>query len=128
MTFGRDILWRLGGGRGDSGRFSKLGLVATALVSVGLALWRESIVGLWHDLGSLGTPVLLLPMALSFGRRRVAQRWILASMIAGGGLSGFWIAAGRLGSGYPLGIEPIFPGLLGAGLFSLLGWLRAPSR
>ena len=65
VTFGRDILWRARGSRGDSNRYSRLGIWVTGLVSIALALWRESIVGLWHDLGSIGTPALLFPLALS---------------------------------------------------------------
>jgi len=128
VTFGRDILWRLRGSRGDSGRYSRLGLVVTGLVSAGLALWRESIVGLWHDLGSMGTPVLLFPMVLSFGSRPIAKGWVLAAMLGGGGLATAWIAAERTGGGYPLGIEPIFPGLITSGLLSLIGWISARPR
>ncbi|MEZ4398139.1 MAG: sodium:solute symporter family protein [Candidatus Krumholzibacteriia bacterium] len=125
VTFGRDILWRLGGARGDSNRFSRLGLVVTALVSVALALWRESIVGLWHDLGSVGTPVLLFPLALSFGARRPRRGWILASMLLGGGVSLAWVMAERATGAYPLGLRPIFPGLaLSALLSGLALWRR----
>jgi solute:Na+ symporter, SSS family len=126
VTFGRDIVWRLGGSRGDSGRFSRLGIWVTGALSLGLALWRESIVGLWHDLGSVGTPVLLFPLALSFGRRGAHRGWILAAMIAGGGVSLAWLIAENVTGNYPLGLRPIFPGLLLSGVFSLIGLLRAP--
>ncbi len=128
VTFGRDILWRLTGSRGDSGRFSRFGLWVTGVASAGLALWRESIVGLWHDLGSVGTPVLLIPLALSFTARKISGAWILAAMFGGGGVAISWIVLSRAGAGYPLGIEPIFPGLLVSGVFSLAGWLRASRR
>ncbi|MDP6419007.1 MAG: sodium:solute symporter family protein [Candidatus Krumholzibacteria bacterium] len=125
VTFGRDIVWRLRGSRGDSNRFSRMGLLVTGLVSVGLALWRESIVGLWHDLGSVGTPVLLFPLALSFGRRKIAAPWILASMISGGTISLAWLMAGKAGLALPLDLEAIFPGLMMSGLICLAGWIRA---
>jgi Na+/pantothenate symporter len=125
VTFGRDIVWRLKGSRGDSTRYSRYGLVVTGFASAGLAIWRESIVGLWHDLGSVGTPVLLLPLALSFGQRHIAAPWIFAAMIGGGGIAALWIWFHQIGAGYPWGIEPIFPGLLISGIFCLVGWLRA---
>ncbi len=125
VTFGRDIVWRLKGSHGDSTRYSRYGLVVTGLASAGLAIWRESIVGLWHDLGSVGTPVLLLPLALSFGQRRIAAPWIYAAMIGGGGIAALWILLHQIGLGYPWGIEPIFPGLLLSGIFCLIGWLKA---
>ncbi len=127
VTFGRDIVWRLGGSRGDSGRFSRLGIWVTGLLSLALALWRESIVGLWHDLGSVGTPVLLFPLALSFGRREAHRGWILTAMIAGGGISLAWLIVEKITGSYPLGLRPIFPGLLLSGVFSLIGLLKAPT-
>ncbi len=126
VTFGRDIVWRLRGSRGDSGRYSRMGIWVTGALSLGLALWRESIVGLWHDLGSVGTPVLLFPLALSFGRREAHRGWILAAMIAGGGISLVWLIIEKTTGTYPLGLRPIFPGLLSSGVLSLIGLLRAP--
>lgn len=126
VTFGRDLAWRLRGSRGDPGTWSRWGLVATGVVAVGLALWRESIVGLWHDLGSVGTPMLLFPLALSFGTRPVSARWILASMVAGGLVAGGWVAADHVLGDPPWGIPAIFPGLLAAAL--LAGVARARGR
>jgi solute:Na+ symporter, SSS family len=125
VTFGRDILWRVRGSRGDPNRYSRLGIIITGVFSIGLALWRESIVGLWHDLGSVGTPVLLFPLALSFMNRAPHRGWIMAGMIAGGGVSLFWLVSENLSGHYPLGIQPIFPGLLLSGLCALLAVLNA---
>ena len=111
VTFGRDIVWRLKGGKGDSNRYSRMGIWVTGFVSVALALWKESIVGLWHDLGSVGTPALLFPLALSFGKRPAHRGWILASMFAGGGIALAWILVEQWSGSYPLGLRPIFPGL-----------------
>jgi len=119
VTFGRDILWRLRGSQGDSNRFSRLGIWVTGFVSIALALWRESIVGLWHDLGSVGTPVLLFPLALSFTTRRPRPRWILAGMILSGSVSLAWVLVERSAGSYPLGVRPIFPGLVLSGAFAL---------
>ena len=127
VTFGRDIVWRALGSRGDSNRYSQLGLCVTGIVSVALALWRESVIGLWHDLGSVGTPVLLLPLALSFTGRRPPPGWTLASMILGGGVSLAWLLAGQDGI-YPLGIRPIFPGLAASALCIGIGLSAGPRR
>lgn len=119
VTFGRDILWRLKGGRGDSNRFSRMGIWVTAFVSVVLALWKESIVGLWHDLGSVGTPVLLFPLLLSFRRATARKGWILAAMAAGGGLSLAWLLWEQWTGVYPLDLQPIYPGLAASGVCCL---------
>ncbi len=128
ITFGRDILWRLRGGRGSSTRYSRLGMLVTTVFSVALALWRESIVGLWHDLGSIGTPALLFPLALSFRARRAAPAWILAAMLAGGGVSLIWVIAEAVTGVYPLGIRPIFPGLALSGLLAAIAARRGAAR
>jgi SSS family solute:Na+ symporter len=124
ITFGRDILWRLRGERGSATRYTRLGMLVTTVFSVGLALWRESIVGLWHDLGSIGTPALLFPLALSFRARRAAPAWILAAMLAGGGVSLAWVIAEAVTGVYPLGIRPIFPGLVLSGLLAAIAARR----
>ena len=126
ITFGRDILWRLRGERGNATRYSRLGMLVTAVFSVGLALWRESIVGLWHDLGSIGTPALLFPLALSFRARTAAPGWILAAMLAGGGVSLSWVIVEAVTGVYPLGIRPIFPGLVLSGLLTAIALRRSP--
>jgi SSS family solute:Na+ symporter len=117
VTIGRDIVqrWR----RADRAAAApdapsslpliRWSLLATAVVSGVLAVWAGSVVQLWKALGSIGTPVLLIPLALSHTRRSVPGRTVLAAMIAAGATSTLWLAAG--GGGAFLGIEAIFPGL-----------------
>ena len=81
-------------------------------------------------LGSIGTPVLLLPLALAHGSRKVEGRRVSAAMVGAGGAALAWTLAGR---GAPwLGIEPIFPGLLVSALALVPAWRRqgaaAPRR
>ncbi len=132
VTLGRDIVtrWRRPAGtllaetegEGPGSRTAiGWGLVATAACAVVLALVSQSVVGLWHDLGSVGTPVLLVPLAAShFGRgattprSRRALAWIMA---AAGAVALGWLLVGRAQGGLLLGVEPIFPGLA----VSLLG-------
>ena len=102
------------------------GLLATAALAVGLAVWSQSVVAIWKTVGSIGTPVLLAPLLLANlgGRapsagagRRVAWTMILAGATAGG-----WSLAG---AGRPwLGIEAIFPGLAVSALILLPGFSR----
>ncbi len=128
VTFGRDIVWRLRGERGDSNRYSRIGIWVTGGVSIGLALWQDSIVGLWHDLGSVGTPVLLFPLALSFGKRAPGPAWTLSSMLIGGGVSLVWLIIGKVSGDYLLGIRPIFPGLLLSAIVCSAGLIAGRRR
>ncbi|HEV2105219.1 MAG TPA: sodium:solute symporter family protein [Candidatus Eisenbacteria bacterium] len=116
-TVSRDVLWRLRGG--DAARlpaWSRLGLWLATAFATALALARESVIGLWHDLGSIVTPVLLLPVALALlGRGRPGPRATLALMLIPGLVALGWVLwkafppAGA--AGYPWSIEPIYAGL-----------------
>jgi len=119
LTIGRDFIWRL---RREPAAdrlpfYTRLGLLLSAAAAVGLALWSQSVVDLWHDLGSLTTPALLVPLAASFSsRHRLRPRWALACILASAGITGFWMltkSASLLGGAghYLLGIEPIYVGL-----------------
>ena len=143
VTLGRDVVqrWRAPRrGTGPAGRDGvgplpadaslapiRWGLLATAALAIGLALWAGSVVRIWHDLGSIGTPVLLLPLALSHGRAAPRARWVLPAMALSGATAAVWLL---LGDDRPfLGVEPIFPGLAVSILVLLPGWLgRGGSR
>ena len=122
-TVGRDIVWRIRGG--DPARipaWSRYGLWLTAAFAAALALARPSVVALWHDLGSVVTPVLLLPVLLAFGRMpRPGPRGALLLMLVPAVVSLFWVlwkSLPRSKGAYPFAIEPIYAGLAA----SLLAW------
>ncbi|MBU8871440.1 MAG: sodium:solute symporter family protein [Gemmatimonadales bacterium] len=121
VTLGRDIIgrWRglgeagsqeFGEAAGGSLTLIRWSLLATAILAATLALVAGSVITLWKTLGSLGTPVLLLPLALAHTRRRLPGRAVVLSMVASGCVSGIWLFWGR--GGPWLGVEAIFPGLL----------------
>lgn len=114
-TLGRDVWWRLRGGPEErAADWTRAGLWISGAVAATLALARRSVVDLWHDLGSLATPVLLLPVATALlGRFRVGRGATLAAMLLALAVTGGWLAA-RAASphgAYPFSIEPIYAGL-----------------
>jgi SSS family solute:Na+ symporter len=114
-AFGRDLVWkgRKGAQVSEIPRYIRIGLVATCIGSFLLALTTESIITLWHDLGSVGAPMLLIPMLSSFSKRhRFPRGWVLPSMILAGALSLTWTLAPKfaLSEGYWLGVQPIYIG------------------
>jgi SSS family solute:Na+ symporter len=126
-TVGRDVVWRLKGG--DPSRipfipmWSRAGLWLTCAFAAALALARPSVVALWHDIGSVVTPVLLLPVLLALSARgRPGPRGALWLMLVPGLLTLGWVLwkslPGAKGT-YPFAIEPIYAGLAA----SLLAWL-----
>jgi SSS family solute:Na+ symporter len=122
-TVGRDVIWRLKGG--DPARipaWSRWGLWITCAFAAGLALARPSVVALWHDLGSVVTPVLLLPVLLAFTKRgRPGPRGVLVMMLLPGLVTLGWVlwkSVPAAQGAYPFAIEPIYVGLA----CSLLVW------
>ncbi len=132
-TLSRDLWWRLRH-EADESRLvahSKLALWVAAAFATALALARPSVVALWHDLGSITTPVLLLPVALALaGRGALGPRWTTAAMLAPFALTLLWVAAktARPADPYPLGLEPIYVGLAASLAVYAAGWLMPRRR
>jgi SSS family solute:Na+ symporter len=125
-TMGRDIVWRQRGGQDDSQviHYTQWGLLVTALVSMALSLAIPSVIKLWYAIGTVVIPGLLVPLVTSyFERWKVSSAFAFASMLIGWITSLIWLLLGwtrELGNAnlYPLGIEPMYPGVL----VSLLIW------
>jgi len=116
IALGRDLIWRNLRHRHESTvqSWTRFGLWIAAGLAVGLAVYSESVVDLWHDLGSLGAPALVIPLLSTFSDKwKLSTFWATCSMVAAGGTSLTWLVLGKvLAGGYPLGLEPIIPGLL----------------
>jgi len=127
VNFGRDLVWRWRREPDERNvnRYTQIGFVLTALLAFGLALWFRSAVDLWHHIGSVGVPALLVPLlGAYFPRWSVPPRFAAAAMLAGGGVALVWLLPGAVGKGgYPLGLEPIYAGLF-ACLAVWIGGLR----
>jgi Na+/proline symporter len=109
------MIWRNLSRRSESTTvfWTRFGLWISAGLALTLALLAKSVVGLWHDLGSIGAPALVVPMLSTFSNKwRLRSGWALTGMIAAGGISLIWLACGWISGDSPwLGIEPILPGL-----------------
>ncbi|HET7497144.1 MAG TPA: sodium:solute symporter family protein [Candidatus Eisenbacteria bacterium] len=120
VNFGRDLVWRWRRERDESrvNGYVQIGFVITAAVSIALALFFRSAVDLWHDVGSVGVSALLVPLVTSYRAGwRTRPAFAAASMTVGGAVALAWLLAARLSGGaYPLGIEPIYPGLLASAI------------
>ncbi len=123
ITVGRDIVGRWKDVPQDSAlvsRWTKIGLILSAIFSVMLALAIPSVVRIWYTIGTCIIPGLLVPLLASyFDRTRIPTGYALAAMLAGWLTSTTSLVAGQLHvvNGQPaywLGIEPMYPGLLAA--------------
>jgi SSS family solute:Na+ symporter len=125
ITCGKDLLGKIWRRNEDwlVTRLSRFGLIITFIFAVGLALWSQSVVDIWYQLGSLATPALLVPLAASFSEKwKMPPRWALVSMLISAAVSGLWMLM-ESGGVYWLGLQPIYPGLavsVGCFIFSLV--------
>ncbi|HPW56496.1 MAG: hypothetical protein KA072_12810 [Thermoanaerobaculaceae bacterium] len=111
-TVGHDVLPELAR-RTEERRWTLVGLAFAGAAATALALALRSVVAIWHDVGSIVTAALLLPVASAqarprwrFGRGGAATALALAAVTATA-----WILLRSPQGTYPLGLEPIFPAL-----------------
>lgn len=123
ITLGKDFMakWLRRESDTDITRLTRIGLVITFLFAVLIALWARSVVEIWYQLGTIATPVLLLPLASSFSERgKMQPRTALLSMVVSAVVTTCWLFSQSEGK-YWWGIEPIYPGLAVAAFFYLIG-------
>lgn len=119
------------GGDGNERRRVQWGMVVSAVLAIGLALAVPSVIKLWYVIGTTLVPGLLVPLVTSyFDDLRADARTAFYSMLGGWLTSLIWMLAGwqlQYGSAesYPLGIEPMFPGLLVSVAVWMWGKMRA---
>jgi SSS family solute:Na+ symporter len=129
-TFGNDILRRLGLiGEAQVVKFTRLGLIVTMVLAVGLAMFFRSVVEIWYVFGSIGTPALLIPVFTAFvGRRRLSSAGALISVAVSTLVSlVWWLSQFLTGTGgYWWDLEPVLPGLAVSLLIFLLAGKSRP--
>jgi SSS family solute:Na+ symporter len=125
-TLGRDLFGRLRG-PGTEARavvYSQWGLWIAAAFATALAIAKQSVIDLWHDLGSITTPALLLPAGTALlGRGRLVARWTWAAMTIPFAIALAWVIAKLVDPQhrYPYSIEPIYAGLATSVLIYVVG-------
>lgn len=136
QTLGKDIVLRVRPAAGNSSgavrRNVRIGLVISLLLSIGIALILPSVVQLWYTIGTVIVPGLLIPlMASYFPSLRIPPAYAFASMALAFLASAVWMITGWLlfdPGIYPLGIEPMYPGLAAGGFTWLTGRLHLISK
>jgi SSS family solute:Na+ symporter len=121
-TIGHDIVPELAR-RVNQRTWTMVGLAITGAGAVALALTLRSVVQIWHDVGSVVTSALLLPLVLSHApaRFRFRRRPAVAAIAVTALTALAWLLARGASGRYPLGLEPIFPALTVSALLWLVG-------
>jgi len=127
-TVGHDVAPGLAA-RVDERRWTIAGLVLVGAAAVALAMALRSVVAIWHDVGSIATSALLLPVAFAQGPEhlRFRPRWAVAAIALTALVATVWILAREAGR-YPLGLEPIFPALVTSAALWVAGRRRRVVR
>lgn len=125
-TIGHDLAPELAR-RVDERRSIIAGLVLAGGAAAALALALRSVVAIWHDVGSIVTAALLLPVATAQAptRWRFRGRGAWVALVLAGLTATAWIVLRRPDGSYLLGLEPIFPALALSGLCWLVFRARA---
>lgn len=106
--------------------FVRWSLLVTTAAAFLLALASHSIVSLWHALGSIAAPVLVVPVLSSFSSRfAFSRKLVVPAMAAAGIVALVWRLSPNFtpDGSYFLHVEPIYIGLLISLGFYLTGLL-----
>jgi SSS family solute:Na+ symporter len=110
-TVGHDLTTKPSSPEGERRR-TRYGLALSALLASAGALLFDSAVTVWHHVGSVVTSALLLPVVGIHlpARWRYSATAATTAMIGAAAVALGWILAANE-TGYPLGVEPMFPAL-----------------
>jgi SSS family solute:Na+ symporter len=132
ITFGRDLVWRITKNNSRTiSDLTRIGLILTAIISIGLCVLFPSVIKLWYVIGSLFIPPMLMPLLTAyFPKYKLPTRSTFVIMIASFSVSFFsflWGQIYQIGNApsYPFNLEPFFPGFfLSIVLYLIFSFLK----
>jgi SSS family solute:Na+ symporter len=119
ITFGRDLVWRIRQKNNQNIIYlTRIGLLLTATISIGLCIVFPSVIELWYVIGSLFIPPMLIPLLTAyFPKFKLRNSYTLFIMLISFFVSVYLFVWGQVHlendtPSYLLNIEPFLPGLL----------------
>jgi solute:Na+ symporter, SSS family len=112
-ALGRDLLWKtFSRDEKQVPRYIRGALLASSICAFLIALASESVVHVWHAVGSIVAPALLLPTLTAwFPKHAFPRRWVVPAMLSAGAVALVLQMNQVITGSYWLGIEPIYVGL-----------------
>ena len=122
FTIGKDLTTILNLNQDDADilRYTRWGLIITALLSILLAMYFEFAMDIWYVVGSFVVPALLIPVIA--GLYKIKVKYALLLMIMPMIVSICWYLYGLAhpsANGYPVyiwGLDPMYPGVILSGI------------
>lgn len=115
-TFGRDIVFKLRGDLVDSKipRYTRIGLIISAIISIALASHVQSVISIWYVIGSICIPgIIMLVFGAYYEKMKVSPLFALIEIIGGAFVSLIWfIIREQITFELLKQIEPMIAGLL----------------
>lgn len=127
-TFGRDFVFKLKRNSQENKipNYTRIGLIISALISITLAYFVQSVISLWYVIGSICIPgIILLVFGAYFEKMRVSQTFASVEIIGGAFVSFFWfLIREQISSEFMKQIEPMIAGLLFAIIIHFWGVIK----
>ena len=125
-TFGRDFVQKLKPKFSDKelNKFTKVGLIVSAVISILLAYYFESVVQIWYTIGSICIPgIILLIFGAYYPKLKVTNKIAVLEIVGATGASLIWFF---LREGFEEGnalaiVEPMIVGVVAAVIIHFLG-------
>lgn len=128
-TFGRDFVFKLRRKSVESNipNYTRIGLIVSAVISIILAYFVQSVISLWYVIGSICIPgIILLVFGAYFEKMRVSQTFALVEITGGAFASLLWfLIRGLISMEAIKEIEPMIAGLLFVAIVHLWGVIKS---
>lgn len=120
VNISRDYYWRFLNREASDEKIitaTRIAIIVTAVLSAMLAIVLPKVTQLWYALGNIGLSGLLVSMLRTFFGKKRSANSALASMYSGFVIACIWLTIGLYNAQhgfpvYPMGIEPLYPGIL----------------
>jgi solute:Na+ symporter, SSS family len=129
-TLGNDIISKLKNKPDTNNRYSQIGILAASVISILIVMWIPSVVNIWYTIGSVIIPALLISVLSAYSEKfTISSGFILAAMMGSFGISLASLIVGQINSSdglpvYPLGLEPMYPGLFAGIIIYFTGFIH----
>lgn len=127
-TFGRDFIFkfRRNPSEKDIPKYTRIGLIISAVLAITLAYFVQSVISLWYVIGSICIPgIILLVFGAYYNKIRIGTKYALIEILGGVLASLFWfMIRDQIHNVFLKEIEPMIAGLVFVIIIHIIGVIR----